>query len=269
MHSKLEFGELMLNYENIEAALKNFKGSQPFDHCIIDGFFEEKIAIKLANEFPDYHSEKWFFYNNQIENKKALNNWNDFPETTYNVFSVLNSAKFVRILEKYLECQLFVDNGLHGGGWHIHGQGGNLNPHLDYSLHPKMHLQRKVNIIIYLSKELNQESMGGHLGLWEQHKEEKQPGHLIKEVLPQFNRAVLFDTTQNSWHGMSRKLNVPNNIFRKSLAVYYLTTPPTNVDPRSRALFAPREEQKEDLAVKELILKRADEKEYEKVYRTK
>jgi len=32
----------------------------------------------------------------------------------------------------------------------MHAAGGNLNPHLDYSIHPKMGLQRKLNVIIYL-----------------------------------------------------------------------------------------------------------------------
>jgi len=34
-------------YYNIEAlkdALKTFKGNNPFDHCIIDGFLKENIA---------------------------------------------------------------------------------------------------------------------------------------------------------------------------------------------------------------------------------
>jgi hypothetical protein len=55
------------------------------------------------------------------------------------------------MLSKKLDLFLYPDPGLHGGGWHMHGAGGNLNPHLDYSIHPKSGLMRKLNIIIYLS----------------------------------------------------------------------------------------------------------------------
>jgi len=163
---------------------------------------------------------------------------------------------------------LYADHGLHGGGWHIHGPRGNLNPHFDYSIHPKAGLQRKLNIIIYLSKEFQPNSHGGHLGLWAHDPASNQPGALIKEVEPVFNRAVIFDTTQNSWHGMSRQLLQPEGIFRKSLAIYYLCEPAEDASRMGRALFAPRGNQKSDPEVEDLIKKRSDVEKSLDVYRT-
>ena len=151
----------MINYTNIENSLKKFKGNTPFDHCIVDDFFEASWAERLSNEFVDYQSDKWFVYSNPLEEKKALNNWNTFPPSTYEAFSMLQSNKLVTKLSNAVGEELFVDPGLHGGGWHCHGTGGNLNPHLDYSIHPKLGLQRKLNIIIYLSKELMPKEHGG------------------------------------------------------------------------------------------------------------
>ncbi|MDP3372197.1 MAG: 2OG-Fe(II) oxygenase [Candidatus Paracaedibacteraceae bacterium] len=256
----------MINYNKIYKYLTNFKKQFPFDHVVIDNFFDETIANKISNEFLDYNSKEWYVYENAIEHKKALNNWNLFPELTYKVFSELNSDKFINMLSDSLELKLYPDSGLHGGGWHMHGNGGNLNPHLDYSIHPKLKLQRKLNIIVYLSKELKEEH-GGHLGLWTHCAEMSQPKNLVKEVEPIFNRAVIFDTTQNSWHGMSRKLSVPEDVFRKSLAVYYLCDPAQDADQRGRALFAPREEQKNDSKILNLIDKRSDVKQSLTVYK--
>lgn len=149
----------------------------------------------------------------------------------------------------------------------MHGPGGNLNPHFDYSIHPKVGLQRKVNVIIYLSSALKEEH-GGHLGLWSHDAANDAPGDLIKVIQPKFNRAVIFDTTQNSWHGMCCPLTQPEGIFRKSLAVYYLTDPAAGVDRRQRALFAAREEQRGDKSIEELILRRADINSSSSVYRT-
>ena len=47
---------------------------------------------------------------------------------------------------------MIPDYGLHGGGWHLMHHKGKLNPHLDYFIHPKANLQRKYNLIVFLSK---------------------------------------------------------------------------------------------------------------------
>ena len=249
------------------ASLKSFKGNLPFDHCIIDDFLNYDVARQLESEFLLYEDPKWFCYKNSIEDKKALNDWNSFPSLTYKVFRELVSEEFISVLSRAIGTPLYQDPGLHGGGWHIHGPGGNLNPHFDYSIHPKVGLQRKINIIIYISADL-EEAHGGHLGLWSHNKKENAPGDLVKIVQPKFNRAVIFDTTQNSWHGMCRPLTQPEGIYRKSLAVYYLTNPPVDADRRERALFAAREEQKGDQSVEDLIRKRADSRDFSSVYRT-
>ncbi len=256
----------MINFKNFELGLESFGKEGPFDHAVIDGFFEDDVADVLADEFLDYNSDEWYFYGNKIENKKALNNWNAFPKATYQAFLTLNSKKITDHLEKLVGKSIFVDHGLHGGGWHMHGTGGNLNPHLDYSIHPKMGLERKLNIIVYMSKELQPEH-GGSLGLWENDEANYAPGKLVKTVTPKFNRAVIFDTTQDSWHGMAQPLDVPEGVYRKSLAVYYLCEPSEDSSRRGRALFAPREEQKGDKSVQDLIQARADVEQSLNVYR--
>lgn len=255
------------NTDALQEGLRHFKNNHPFDHCVIDGFLKNDIARRLETDFIQYEDPRWFYYKNAIEDKKALNDWNAFPELTYKVFRELISEDFMGVLSNAIGVPLYQDPGLHGGGWHIHGPGGNLNPHYDYSIHPKVGLQRKVNIIIYMSSDL-QEEHGGHLGLWAHNATNSAPSELIKVVQPKFNRAVIFDTTQNSWHGMCRPLTQPEGIYRKSLAIYYLTDPPADADRRERALFAARDEQQGDKAVEELIRKRADSQEFSSVYRT-
>lgn len=256
-----------INFKNIKNSFKNYK-TLPFDHCVVDEFLQNDFALQLESEIMEYDSQKWNFYNNQIEHKKTCNIWDIFPKNTYSIFSFLNSQYFVTFLSKQVGVKLYPDVGLNGGGWHIHGHGGNLNPHLDYSIHPKLELQRKLNIIIYLSSNLKEEH-GGHLGLYEHEKESSSAPKLIKEIQPIFNRAIIFDTTQNSWHGMSRKLQVPDGVYRKSLAIYYLCVPPQEVDKRGKALFAPTEEQLNDQSVKDLIKIRSNTKTAETVYKNK
>jgi hypothetical protein len=249
-------GGKMINETLLRKCLKNFRGRKPFDFCTVDGFFDTDVALKLSSEFPHYNSDDWFVYNNAIEHKKSCNNWNLFPETTYSVLAYLMSPKFVDMLRAALDLELVADIGLHGGGWHIHENGGNLNPHLDYSIHPKLNLERKLNLIIYLTPDFNA-SMGGELGLWEHNEIDDSPGKLIDTVTPLFNHAVLFDTTQNSWHGMVTPVSAPSSIYRQSLAVYYLCSPSADARANSRALFAPRDSQKGNSQVETLIKARS------------
>lgn len=254
-----------LNLDNLKTALLTFSTAKPYNYCVIDSFLDNEVALKVHNEFLDHESDKWHVYSNAIEEKKALNDWNVFPQTTYSLFRYLNSSEFLEIFSQYAGLKLISDPGLHGGGWHSHCGGGRLNPHLDYSIHPKLKLERVINIIIYMNPEYTP-SYGGHLGLWDHNKSTNQPGSLVKEIEPRFNRAIIFNTTQNSWHGISRPLSDPFFV-RRSLAVYYLQTPSEDASPRERALFAPTIDQLGDSDVEELIRLRSDVNTSFKVYK--
>lgn len=245
-----------VNLESIENNFVNFKNKKPFPYAVIDNFFESDVALALANDFPEYESDAYNgSYINQIEIKKTCNIWDRFPPTTYKVLQFLNSHQFVNLLETLTEQpNLKVDFGLHGGGWHIHPPGGKLNVHLDYSIHPKIGLQRKFNLLVYLNPNWKL-GWGGDLGLWS--SKDNQPHELIRSVEPKFNRAVIFDTTQNSWHGLEIPNMFPANENRKSIALYYLIDPIDGVDQRNRALFAPAENQKNDPAIIDLINRRS------------
>ena len=54
--------------------------------------------------------------------------------------------------------------------------------------------------------------MRGHLGLWEHDEKNMQPGKLATEVFQSVIEQSYFNTTQNSWHGMSRELSLPKEI---------------------------------------------------------
>ena len=90
----------------------------------------------------------------------------------------------------------------------MHSQGGRLSVHLDYSIHPKLKLQRKLNLIVYLEEDYNPD-WGGSLQLWSHDYDNKKPLEKVKEIQPLFNNAIIFDTTQKSWHGFPEPINPP------------------------------------------------------------
>ena len=116
----------------------------PFDHWIIEDFLDTQDAKDVSKEFIDYEStEDIVRYKGWIGEKSTCNSWNRFPALTYKIFSNLLSLDFVSHLSAVTGVTpLYPDIGLHGGGWHMSGKGGSLAMHLDYSIHPKLKLQR-------------------------------------------------------------------------------------------------------------------------------
>ena len=256
----------MLNNHNWEEIRARFHSAEPFNHVVIDNFWTDEFAELLAGEFPSYDSAVWTYYHNAIEDKKTCNKWDCFPSHTYQAFSYLTN-EFNQSMQYLIgDNNLRPDQGLHGGGWHAHSTGGKNNIHLDYSIHPKLKLQRKLNIIIYMSPNWKSE-WGGGLELWSHNAEINSPNECVNTIENKFNRAVIFDTTQNSWHGLPVELTCPTGTIRQSLAVYYVTNPVTDADPRVKALFAPYGDQANDPEVLEIIKKRSDINQAPGVYR--
>ena len=50
------------------------------------------------------------------------------------------------------------------------------------------------------------------------------------KISPLLNRCVIFNTTKTSLHGHPEPLNVPDNICRESIAIYYYTKNINNID---------------------------------------
>lgn len=95
--------------------------------------------------------------------------------------------------------------------------GGFLKIHADFNWHDKLKLDRRINVLIYLNKDWNDE-YGGHLELWDRAMTRCE----VRE-LPVFNRMVVFNTTTHSFHGHPDPLDCPQEMTRKSIAMYYYT----------------------------------------------
>ena len=219
--------------------LDNKKYTEPFDHWIIDDFLDVDTARQASKEFIDYDNptEEIIHYQGWIAEKKACNRWDRFPPLTYRIFSNLLSVDFVAHLSKITGISpLYPDIGLHGGGWHMHSKSGKLAVHLDYSIHPKLNLQRKLNLIVYLEEDYDP-AWGGSLQLWSHDKDTKRPLNKVKEIEPIFNKSIIFDTTQKSWHGFPEPIHPPEGKMRKSFAVYYMTDITSTAEERYRAHY--------------------------------
>jgi Rps23 Pro-64 3,4-dihydroxylase Tpa1-like proline 4-hydroxylase len=118
-----------------------------------------------------------------------------------------------------METELLADKELFGGGLHQSVAGAFLNVHVDYNIHPTTKFHRRLNVLVYMNKDWKDE-YEGHLELWDL-TEGKQ--HLLDKFAPTFNRCVIFETNEISFHGHPKQLKTPRGLTRKSIATYYYT----------------------------------------------
>ena len=162
-----------ININKLNNSLKNFNKGRPFPYVVIDNFLKNKIAKKIEKEFPNFTDKELHEYRNYCEIKKSTNLWNLFQPTTYQLISILNSSEFTNNIKKKLKMKnLYADPGLNGGGLHIMGKGGKLNPHLDYVIHPKLNIKRKFNLIIFVTSNWKDKN-GGELCFFGKNKKTK------------------------------------------------------------------------------------------------
>ena len=123
------------------------------------------------------------------------------------LFHFFNSRPMLEFLEGLTTIQgLLPDPYFVGGGYHETGRGGKLGIHADFRVNEQLHLDRRVNVIIYLNESWPE--WGGHLELWDRDMTVK-----CKEIAPVFNRCVVFNTDATSYHGHPEPLQHPKGYF--------------------------------------------------------
>lgn len=206
--------------KNAEELGRLYAVAEPFPHIVLDNFFVPEYASYLTENFPTMEQMPNVFrepmsYKGQLSDINGK--WPKFRE----IFENLQSEDFRNWVSNVTGIpDLQDDKILAGGGLHQSPSSGFLDIHVDSNFHPiDKNLHRRVNIIIYVNENW-QEEWGGKLQLWTDVG--KKPGQVVADVVPIFNRAVIFSTTRTSWHGVS-PIICPPGFSRKSLALYYYT----------------------------------------------
>jgi Rps23 Pro-64 3,4-dihydroxylase Tpa1-like proline 4-hydroxylase len=208
------FGSWTNDIDNLK---QQFLDAEPFENIVIDDFLDISYAEKLSNLFPSNYNE-WHKYLNPIEVKYTFDDINKLDDETKNYFYYLSTDKMVHLFQKLTNIDnLTYDEYLHGAGLHCHPRDGRLNIHLDYEKHPYSGKERRINIIYFLNKEWEKE-WNGQNELWDENITK-----CVKKTDIKFNRAIIFKTNDISWHGLPEKICCPENIYRKSLAYYYIS----------------------------------------------
>jgi Rps23 Pro-64 3,4-dihydroxylase Tpa1-like proline 4-hydroxylase len=190
--------------------------AEPYPHAVIDGLFDLWVLETILSEFPGPRDRRWTLHDTPEEIKLQSKDDSELSPFTRHFLYVLNSAPFLRFLETLTGISnLIGDPHFEGGGLHQIVRGGKLGIHADFNKHLLYRLDRRLNMLIYLNKNWEEE-YGGYFEMWD-----RSMTTMMKNVAPLFGRTVIFTTSRYSYHGHPEPLTCPPGTTRKSLALYY------------------------------------------------
>lgn len=193
--------------------------AEPFPHIVIDNFLPAELVAGLVSHFPQgaLPSDRVFDMGYAGFHKRQILP-DDCDGFCRQAFDFFNSRAFLEFLEGVSTITgLIPDPYFEGGGFHEIGSGGKLGIHADFRINNRLHLSRRMNVIIYLNAAWPEE-YAGSLELWSRDMKRK-----VKSVAPLLNRCVIFNTDADSYHGHPDPLLSPEGVFRRSAALYYYT----------------------------------------------
>lgn len=201
----------------------------------MDNLFDDAELDAVLSDFPTPDAIRWVRFDNPQEKKLGYSHESSaISDKVRRFLDAMNGFEMLLFLERLTGIDgLIPDPYFGGGGLHQIEPGGFLKVHVDFNVHPKLKLDRRLNMLIYLNKEWREE-YGGHLELWDAKLTECR-----KKILPVFNRTIVFSTTDGSYHGHPHPLTSPPGVTRKSVSLYYYTAgrPPQERSEEHDTLF--------------------------------
>jgi 2OG-Fe(II) oxygenase superfamily len=209
------FGELLeprrLN-RLAEERRSEYVGNLPFPHIVLDNFLPPVVLATTIAEFPGPNAIAWKLHRHRYSDKLACGDDLLMGPMTRRLLRELNSGYFLQFLERLTGINgLISDPLLNGGGLHQILPGGHLGIHADFNFHPQWHLDRRLNLLIYLNENW-EDGFGGHLELWN-----SDMSQCVDKILPIAGRCVIFNTSDTSFHGHPLPLSCPATLSRALL----------------------------------------------------
>ncbi len=193
-----------------------FHARSPFRWLVMENFLTPEAAQAIYDEYPKV--DPTWVDTNGLHQKNKWTKPAEPGSLAGRFYEEVNSSAFRLLLEEITGIEkVLPDSDLFGAGYHQILDGGFLDVHVDFNKHERTGLDRRMNLIVYLNPDWSS-SYGGELELWDMDTKTE-----LASIEPVFNRCVLFETNEVSYHGHPKPLKTGGKSSRKSLSVYYYT----------------------------------------------
>ena len=224
---------------------ESFQQANPFPHFVLDDFLEETLAQDLFRNFPSFYRGNSLNESGEKGGKAVREDMPKIGPAFAKVDEFFQSRDFLNWMSEITGIpDLLYDASYFGGGTHENLPGQDLGLHIDFNYHPVTGWRRRVNCLLYLNPEWD-EQWGGSLELWNDPFTTPSKNVILK-VPPAWNRLAVFATSERSWHGFETiqiaKEKLPQVGSRKSIAIYLYTKmdpSPEKRNSHSTVYYAP------------------------------
>lgn len=228
--------------KNIDAFREGFEQAKPFRHACIEGFLTDAFARQLLKDFPLFNPTLAINEHGQVGRKSVRSDLREISPAYAQLYDFLRSEAFLQTASSMLGIpDLLFDDEMYGGGTHENLEGQELDPHVDFNYDQVHGYHRRVNLLIYLNEEWSEDWGGAiqlHSNPWDWENDQVKTFNCV------FNRCVVFETNEYSWHGFER-IELPadrKGLSRKCISVYLYTRlrPAEDIVPPHGTFYAQR-----------------------------
>jgi len=203
---------------------RSFQTAKPFKHVCLDNFLAHPAAEQALADFPPFERKNAINEFGEVGRKAVNTKLRDISPFYASFYDWLFSEDFLTGMSRLTGIpDLIGDPSMYGGGTHENLHGQQLDPHVDFNYVSGGNAHRRVNLLIYLNKNWDP-AWGGALEI---HSNPRDPDN--NRIIPYdltFNRAIIFETNEYSWHGFP-KIELPEyereTNSRKCLSIYLYT----------------------------------------------
>ena len=132
----------------------SYRRAAPFPHTALQSVIDDLLLRDVAAEFPPLDAMATQFADEESI-KSAESSWECFGPATRALIGELHSEPMLEALSRMTGIEdLLPDPHLFGGGQHQIRRGGYLRVHADFNRHPRLSLERRLNLLLYLNAAL-------------------------------------------------------------------------------------------------------------------
>lgn len=224
---------LNLNFGNFRELNDKFVGNPPFPMIVLDNFLPLDMVKSMEEEtktVPDYY---WKDFTRRGSFMKELNQMNLCPSAAAFVNQMHSQSGMTWLINLTGIKDLIPDPYLIGAGYSKSFRGHSLKIHTDFNWNDTIKVHRMASMIVYLTDDW-QEDWGGNLQF-----KDFDNQNIVQNIVPKFNRAVIWRYHKRGFHGFPEPLNCPEGVSRTTFRLFFYVSnaKPDDKDRPHRSLY--------------------------------